>query len=176
MFVLRARKSRRLVGVEMSQISTPPSSCPAFANLWASSVCRSWSSASEVVFSAPVDVVNVSRGASRSRASSKAVRSTASEPGDWPTPTIHRFVGKGLAWRRRMTATAPWAVRATPAAVDPDRSRLECVTPFQPTQIMAAERGASTSTPTVQLGDTGFRAPSAPDPVARRGRPRRGPR
>ena len=41
------------------------------------------------------------------------------------------------------------------AAVDPDRSRLECVTPFQPTQIMAAERDASTSTPTVQLGDTG---------------------
>ena len=63
MFVLGARKSRRLVGMEMSQISTPPSSCPAFANLWASSVCRSWSSASEVVFSAPVaDVVSVSRG------------------------------------------------------------------------------------------------------------------
>src|SRR6476619_2003944 len=104
-------------------------------------LCRSRSSASEVVFSAPVaDVVSVSTCASRSRASSKAVRSTASETGDWPTPTIHRFVGKGLAWRRRMTATALWAVRATPAAVDPDRSRLECVTPFQPTQIMAAER------------------------------------
>ena len=99
MFVLGARKSRRLVGMEMSQISTPPSSCPAFANLWASSVYRPWSSASEVVFSAPVaDVV---------------------------------------------------------AAVDPDRSRLECVTPFQPTQIMAAERDAPTSMPTVQLGDTG---------------------